>query len=210
MAEQDQKKQQVSDVSSDESDTSRKDKKKRKDKKQRDESSNTSISKSKQSERDQDKDKVKKKKDKHKHKNKSKGKKKDKKNKSKSARKGGKIKRSGSTSEDSDEDESDHWSAGDSNVDYGNPVLLSDDSDVWADHLSQELYDSDNPDCPLNAYHIESRPRLLKLEDFDEKICKPVNLLVDCLTISDQNDSKKKKKPNKADGDDEVIDHKSF
>ena len=113
-----------------------------------------------------DKDKNKKKKDKNK-KNKD-SKSKTKKSKSAHKNKTSKVKRSGTSSDDdSDEKESDHWSAGDADVDYGKAELLSDDSDIWPDNLSQELYDSDNPDCPLNAYHIESRPRLLKLEDFN-------------------------------------------
>lgn len=59
---------------------------------------------------------------------------------------------------------------------------MSDNSDIWGDNMSQELYDSDNPDCPLNAYHIESKPRLIALEDYDNG-GKPVRLLVDCLEI---------------------------
>ena len=117
--------------------------------------------------------KDKKKKDKHKHKDKSKkkkdkGKSKDKKNKSTNKSGHSKMKkRNSSSDDDSDDEESDHWSAGDSGVNYGQPVLLSDDSNLWGDNLSQDLYDSDNPDCPLNAYHIDSRPRLLKLQDID-------------------------------------------
>lgn len=110
--------------------------------------------KDKSSKKKKDKDKKNKKKDKKKNKNKSKS-------RSTTTKGGKKVKRSGSSSDDSDEEESDHWSAGDAGVEYGDPVLLSDDSDIWGDNLSQELYDSDNPDCPLNAYHIESMPRLL-------------------------------------------------
>lgn len=53
-------------------------------------------------------------------------------------------------------------------MDYGEAERLSDGQDEW-ECRSQELYDSDNPECPLNAYHIESKPRLVNLEDFDDK-----------------------------------------
>lgn len=46
------------------------------------------------------------------------------------------MKRSSSSEEDSDEVESDNWSAGDSGVDYGQPDMLSDDSDIWGDNMS--------------------------------------------------------------------------
>ena len=59
---------------------------------------------------------------------------------------------------------------------------LSDSSEIWGDNMSQELYDSDNPECPLNAYHIESKPRLISLEDYDDK-GRPVQLVVECLEI---------------------------
>ena len=77
--------------------------------------------------------------------------------------------------------------------------------------MSKELYDSDNPDCPLNAYHVESKPRLLGLEDFDDS-GRPVRLLVDCLEIPDSQDDQKKVGKNKKNKEDEreVIDHKSF
>lgn len=63
--------------------------------------------------------------------------------------------------------------------------------------MSQELYDSDNPDCPLNAYHVESKPRLIALEDFDDS-GKPVRLTVDFMEIpSSQDDQKKGQKKQK-------------
>jgi hypothetical protein len=93
---------------------------------------------------------------------------------------------------------------------------MSDDSGMWGDNMSQDLYDSDNPDCPLNAYHIESKPRLIILEDYDNE-GKPVSLLVDCLEIPDQEAQLKKarrdrerKKLDKKDGEIEMIDHKSY
>ena len=58
--------------------------------------------------------------------------------------------------------------------------------------MSVELYDSDNPDCPLNAYHIESKPRLIKLEDYNNQ-GKPVQLIIDCLEISAEISDRKKK-----------------
>lgn len=128
------------------------------------------------------------------------------------------MKRSNSSSdEDSDEKESDHWSAGDAGVDYGAPDMLSDDSDIWGSNLSCELYDSDNPDCPLNAYHIESKPRLLKLEDYNDQGL-PVSLVVEFLEIPDPDDIKNSKKKNlklklhdrKDEENIEIVDHKSY
>ena len=50
--------------------------------------------------------------------------------------------------------------------------------------MSQELYDSDNPDCPLNAYHIESKPRLIALEDINEQ-GKQVLWSLNCQKVTD-------------------------
>ena len=83
---------------------------------------------------------------------------------------------------------------------------------MWGSNQSCELYDSDNPDCPLNAYHIESKPRLIKLEDFDDN-GRAVRLLVDCMELPDALDLKSKKKSEKKagkDGEVELIDHKSY
>ena len=69
----------------------------------------------------------------------------------------------GEGSESSSSDSSAEWSIGDGKVDYGSPERLTDGSDQW-EGRSIELYDSDNPpDCPLNTYHLQSRPRLLSL-----------------------------------------------
>lgn len=196
-----------------------KSKKKDKDKKKNRDSSEKSSSVVRKDKKKKDKDKSKKKKDKDKKKNKHKdSKSKNKKSKSAHKAKLSKVKRSGTSSDDdSDEKESDHWSAGDANIDYGDPDMLSDDSDIWPDNLSNELYDSDNPDCPLNAYHIESRPRLIKLEDFNNAGA-PVSLYVDCLEIMDEKAMKAAKKKNlklkMLDRDDkleeEIVDHKSY
>jgi hypothetical protein len=123
-----------------------------------------------------------------------------------------------SSDDDSDEEmESDHWSAGDAGVDYGDAVLLSDDSSLWGSNMSHDLYDSDNPDCPLNAYHIESKPRLIILEDYNNQ-GSPVTLLVDCLEVPDEETQRKGKAKNaklklndKHDPNTiEIIDHKSY
>lgn len=77
--------------------------------------------------------------------------------------------KSGKSSSDDSSDSSAEWSIGDAKVDYGSPERMSDGSDNW-EGRSVELYDSDNPpDCPLNAYHIRSKPRLLQLQDEDSK-----------------------------------------
>ena len=64
-----------------------------------------------------------------------------------------------------DLDESSDWSANDSGVEYGSAERISDGSDAW-EGRSQELYDSDNPpDYPFNAYHLNSKPRILLIQD---------------------------------------------
>ena len=98
-----------------------------------------------------------------------------------------------SSSEDNDDE--DEWSAGDAGVDYGEAEHLSENSADW-DCRSAELYDSDNPDCPLNAYHVQSEPRLVQIEDFDED-GKQVLLLLDCLKIPDPSQQKQEKKANR-------------
>ena len=168
--------------------------------------------------KDKDKGKDKKKKDKDKSKKNKDSKSKNKKSKSAHKSRTTKVKKGNSSSEDdSDGKESDHWSAGDADIDYGKAECLSDDSDIWPDNLSQELYDSDNPDCPLNAYHIESRPRLLRLEDFNNAGA-PVSLYVDCLNIMDAKEIKAMKKKglklklgDRNDNEEaEIVDHKSY
>lgn len=75
---------------------------------------------------------------------------------------------SSSNSSDESSEASSDWSLNDGDVDYGSPERISDGSDQW-EGRSAELYDSDNPpDYPLNAYHINSKPRILVLEDFDD------------------------------------------
>ena len=73
--------------------------------------------------------------------------------------------------------------------------------------MSNELYDSDNPDCPLNAYHIESKPRLLNLEDFDNE-GNAVQLIIACTEIGDFEEMKKIKQAKK--DENEVVDHRSY
>lgn len=85
--------------------------------------------------------------------------------------------------------------------------MLSDDSDIWGDNMSQDLYDSDNPDCPLNAYHIESKPRLLRLEDYNDQ-GRPVQLAIDCLEMNGHEPLRKMKKGKKDDEKTEIIDHR--
>ena len=92
-------------------------------------------------------------------KNKSKHKKKDKKKGKKKEKRSNQNTTSDEESENETSDE-DKWSANDGDVNYGDPTILSECTDEWACR-SQELYDSDNPDCPLNAYHIQSKPRLV-------------------------------------------------
>ncbi|CDW76232.1 UNKNOWN [Stylonychia lemnae] len=130
-------------------------------------SSNSTVKKGSQSK------KHKKKKDKKKKKKKDKKKKDKKKKKKKKKRGNSSSSDSSNSSEDSDED----WKFDDKGVDYGSPERISDGSSVW-DGRSQELYDSDNPEYPLNLYHIESKPRILEIEDFNQE-GDPVRLLLD-------------------------------
>ncbi len=55
-------------------------------------------------------------------------------------------------------------SAGDQSLDYGSAAELSNASDDW-DCRSQDLYDGQHTseDFALNAYHLQSEPRLLQL-----------------------------------------------
>ena len=179
--------------------------KKKKDKKK--------VRESNSQDKKKDKDKSKKKKDKKSKQSKSKNKKAKTKSKSKTtSKKGAKVKRSNSSSEEeSDQQDSDHWSAGDAGVEYGEASMLSDDSEIWGSNMSCELYDSDNPDCPLNAYHIESRPRLVNLEDFDDQ-GNAVRLIVECMEIPDPHTQVSRQKHNKKLDNEvpEVIDHKSY
>ena len=58
------------------------------------------------------------------------------------------------------------------------------------------MYDSDNPiDYPLNSYHLNSRPRILLLEDFNEQgeiIC----LELECMCFDQKNDAKSRELEN--------------
>ena len=138
------------------------------------------------SRRDSQSKKHKKKKDKKKKKKKDK-KKKDKKKKKKKKRSGSTT-GSGSSSDDSDND----WKFDDKGVNYGSPERLSDGQSAW-EGKSQELYDSDNPECPLNLYHQESAPRLLEIADTNED--GDVRLELDFMTLlqDDANALKKEK-----------------
>eukprot|EP00347_Sterkiella_histriomuscorum_P003806 403362870 len=125
--------------------------------------------------------KHKKKKDKKKKKKKDK-KKKDKKKKDKKKKK----KRSGSSSSDSSnssDDSDEDWKFEDKGVNYGSPERVTDGSSLW-DGRSQELYDSDNPDCPLNLYHLESKPRLIEIQHHNEE-GDPVVLQLDFMTLKE-------------------------
>lgn len=116
-----------------------------------------SVGPSESSKRKKGKKEKKSKKDKNRKKSKGKKHKKHKKNDS-----------SSSNSSDESSEASSDWSLNDGDVDYGSPERISDASDQW-EGRSAELYDSDNPpDYPLNAYHIQSKPRILVLEDFDD------------------------------------------
>lgn len=111
-----------------------------------------------------------------KHKKKKKDKDKDKKSKSSKSR-SSKKRLKESKKRELSSSSSEEWSAGDSKVSYGSPGRLSHNS--W-EARSPELYYSDNPpDYPLNAYHIESKPRILQLRS--EKNFQLVNLDVKCL-----------------------------
>jgi hypothetical protein len=149
-------------------------------------SSNSTVTKKKEGDESKKKDKKKKKKkDK---------KKKDKKKKDKKKKK--KKKRGGSSSSDSSNssDSSGDWKFDDKGVNYGSPEYLTEGSEDW-DGRSQELYDSDNPDGNLNLYHVYSKPRILEIEDFNED-GDPCKLQLDCLSIVEDEQEKKKRKEN--------------
>ena len=155
--------------------------------------------------------------------------KKDKKRKDKNKKKGKggkkhKKKKKGSDSSSSSNsdtsDASSDWSLNDGNVDYGSPERISDASDQW-EGRSAELYDSDNaPDFPLNAYHIQSKPRCVVLEDFDDN-GDIVQLQLDCMEIRQDEEMKQMKeldnlqlsyhdKKKKEELDRQVVDHAKY
>ena len=138
----------------------------------------------------------------------------------KKKQKGKKEKSKRNSSEDESEksstDEEDRWSAHDEGVDYGSPEKVSEGEDEW-DCRSQELYDSDNPDCPLNAYHIQSKPRLVQIQDKNEK-GEQVRLILSFMEIPKDDEQRARKMTtmklnymSKKDRDNvELIDHHSF
>jgi hypothetical protein len=127
-------------------------------------------SKSSHKDRERDRDKSSSKKKKHK---------KDKDKKSKSS-KSSKRRLKESRRKDQSDSSSEEWSAGDSKVSYGSAGRLSHNS--W-ENRSQELYYSDREEgYPLNAYHIESRPRIMQIRI--ERNFQLVNLDVHCQMIT--------------------------
>jgi hypothetical protein len=94
--------------------------------------------------------------------NKSHKKKKKKKDKNKKDKKKKKKKKKRRSSTSSSSNSSSDDGLNDSKVDYGSPERISDGSSAW-EGRSQELYYSDCPDSPTNAYHKNSKPRTLEI-----------------------------------------------
>jgi hypothetical protein len=130
----------------------------------------------------------------HKKKKKKKGKKsksKDKKKKKKGKDKKKKRRHSTSSSSNSSSDDG----IDDSKVDYGSPERISDGSSAW-EGRSQELYDSDGPNSPTNAYHKKSKPRILQVVDEGFSSDQIVRLDLDFMNIPEE-DNETCKKVNK-------------